>query len=249
MGRSDTIITHRIVPKAVVCVPESEAGEYRAKLQSFKGIGVEAHPDSVVGLYPKRNWIIDNLADRDGVVQLDDDIDCVRLCYVDPGEKPNVTRDPEHVRAIIFQTWRVAREMGVFLFGWASGGASNVFYLPMSPFSLTGYINGCASGLINGSGLRFDERLKLKGDFDLCCQNLHRHRMCFRDERFQFNQKGTFKSRGGLAAHRTSASEQQSVELLQRKWGKLIRVGDHLGVGHRKASYAGVRKVGLVNPF
>ena len=66
--RHDRVLTTSAVNNAILCVAESQASLYRA---CNPDIEVVTHPDSVIGLNPKRNWIIKHFGT---VFQLDDDI-------------------------------------------------------------------------------------------------------------------------------------------------------------------------------
>jgi hypothetical protein len=112
---------------------------------------------------------------------------------------------------------------------------------------LTGYVNGCAMGFHRGHGLRFDERIVAKNDFDIAAANARQHRLCVKDCRYTFCQKETFTGRGGQAAFRTSLTEKRDVELLRKKWGDIFHFGGHSGT--RKRDYAGVQKISLHLPF
>jgi hypothetical protein len=211
------------------------------------------HPDSVKGLTPKLNWILDRfdaltrlwLASRRPRLR--------RRRYRQPaallrreGEQATI-RDPELIEAIITNTARLARDVGAYYFGWEASNGALRYYTGLKPFMLTGYINGCAMGFRRGHGLRFDERIVAKNDFDIAAQNAWKHRLCLKDCRYTFCQKETFTGRGGQAAYRTSATEKRDVELLRKKWGDVFHFGGHSGT--RKRDYAGVQKITMHLPF
>jgi hypothetical protein len=137
--------------------------------------------------------------------------------------------------------------VGAFYFGWEASNGALRYYTGMKPIMLTGYINGCAMGFRTGHGLRFDERIVAKNDFDMAAQNAREHRMCLKNCRYTFCQKETFTGKGGQAAHRTSQTERDDVALLRRKWGDVFNAGGHSGT--RKRDYAGVEKITLNLPF
>ena len=117
----------------------------------------------------------------------------------------------------------------------------------LKPIMLTGYINGCAMGFRKGHGLRFDERIVAKNDFDIAAANAHRHRLCVKDCRYTFCQRETFTGVGGQAAYRTNETEKRDVALLQKKWGDIFAFGGHSGT--RKRDYAGIQKITMNLPF
>lgn len=204
------------------------------------------HPNRVRGLTPKLNWILDYFRDEDAVVFVDDDIVGVQRCFVSPGESSTI-REPPLIEAIIEATSILARDVGAYYFGWEASNGALRYYTGLKPIMLTGYINGCAMGFRKGHGLRFDERIVAKNDFDIAAANARRHRMCVKDCRYTFCQKETFTGRGGQAAYRTSATEKRDVALLQKKWGDIFSSGGHSGT--RKRDYAGIQKITMQLPF
>lgn len=207
------------------------------------------------GLTPKLNWIFDRwqmdlswtVAGAEFVVFVDDDITSVQRCFVEKGEEATI-RDPAIIEDIIINTARLARDVGAYYFGWEASNGALRYYTGLKPFMLTGYINGCAMGFRRGHGLRFDERIVAKNDFDIAAANAHRHRICLKDCRYTFCQKATFTGRGGQAAYRTSETEKRDVELLRKKWGRdIFRAGGFSGT--RKRDYAGISKITMHLPF
>lgn len=106
--------TQRLIPSALVCVPKSQYAEY-GKVAGPKR--VLTHPDSVKGLNPKLNWILENVADPEAIVLIDDDITSVQRCFVQPGEQSSIT-DPVLIEEIIRHTYILARDVGAYYFGW-----------------------------------------------------------------------------------------------------------------------------------
>ncbi len=182
----------------------------------------------------------------DAIVFIDDDIASLQRCFVEKGEQATI-RDPQLIEEIITNTARVAADVGAYYFGWEASNGAVLFYTGLKPFALTGYINGCAMGFRRGHGLRFDSRIVAKNDFDIAAMNAHKHRICLKDCRYSFCQKETFTGRGGQAAFRTSKTEKNDVELLQKKWGDIFHFGGHSAT--RKRDYAGVQKITMHLPF
>lgn len=235
--------THRLLSNFEVCVPESQRDEYLAVTPR-----VVTHPDSIIGLTPKLNWMLDHLADADGVVFLDDDLEYLCRCYTDKAAAParKVTA-PQLIEAIIHQTAQLAADLGAFFFGWESSESTIRYYSGLDPFKASGFINGCAMGFRAGHGLRFDERIVAKNDYDIACLNAARHRILLKDTRFAFCQRETFKGVGGQSHFRNSESEARDVRILREKYGEVIQVGKQGGT--RRRDYAGVQKVTLKLPY
>lgn len=251
MSRAATMTTHKLLPNAIVCVPQSQRDDYRRVVENDR---ILLHPDSVKGLTPKLNWIFDRFDESghrdfcfaDSLVFVDDDITSIQRCFTERDENPTI-RDPAIIEQIIINTARLARDLGAFYFGWEASNGALRYYTGLRPFALTGYINGCAMGFRRGHGLRFDPRIVAKNDFDIAAANAHRHRLCVKDCRYTFVQKETFTGRGGQAAYRTSDTERRDVDLLRKKWGPIFRIGGHSGT--RKRDYAGIQKITMHLPF
>lgn len=235
--------THKLVENFVVCVPESQAEDYRAVTPH-----VVTHPDSIIGLTPKLNWMLANLTDDEALVLLDDDLAYLCRCFTTPDEGAvRKVTDAKLVEAIIRQTLDLATGLGAYYFGWESSESTIRYYSGLEPFKLTGFINGCAMGFRHAHGLKFDERIVAKNDYDIACANAFRHRVCLRDTRYAFCQKATFTGAGGQSHYRNSGTEQRDVAILREKYGDVIQVGKQGGT--RKRDYAGAVKVTLSLPF
>ncbi len=235
--------THRLVRECVVCVPASQRSDYAAL-----GVNVLTHPDGVKGLTPKLNWLLDRFRTEESLVFLDDDLTGLCRCFLPPGSGDCTIRDPALIEEVIQHTAQLARDVGAFYFGWEASNGALRYYTGLKPIMLTGYVNGCAMGFRRGHGLRFDERIVAKNDFDIAALNAFRHRLCLKNCRYTFVQKATFKARGGQAAWRTSLTEKADVALLREKYGsEVFPAGGYSGT--RKRDYAGVQKITIHLPF
>lgn len=87
--------TQRLAPEAIVCVPKSQTGEYRSV-----GLEILPHPDSVRGLTPKLNWILDRFKSEAQLLLLDDDLAALAKCFTSPGEKGVHSKDPVHIAGV-----------------------------------------------------------------------------------------------------------------------------------------------------
>lgn len=82
--RWSRVLTTSAVYGAALCVEESQADLYR---KCNPGIEIITHPDSVLGLTRKRDWMIRNIGD---VFMLDDDISHLSRIYAEKGEDAHV---------------------------------------------------------------------------------------------------------------------------------------------------------------
>lgn len=167
--RADRVKTLELVPSAVVCIPKSQEQEYR---RYNKGAEFCLHPDTVLGLAAKRNWIYKHFG---GVMMLDDDLTSFRRLYIEPNSlRPTRIGIRETVQ-IIQRTAMIAREMGAYLFGFSSV-ADGRNYRPQQPFRLTGYCNGSSFGLLRGSRVFFHQEAVAVEDYFGSLINAYYHR-------------------------------------------------------------------------
>lgn len=235
--------THRLLNNFEVCVPESQRDDYLAVTPH-----VITHPDDVVGLTPKLNWMLTHLMDDEGILFLDDDLTFLRRNYTTTDEKKlRDTREASEIEPIIRQTFDLAADLGVFFFGWETSVEAIRYYSGHDPFALTGYINGCAMGFRKGHGLKFDETIVAKNDYDISALNAFRHRRVLKDCRFAFAQSDTFTAAGGQSHFRNSETERIDCVKLRRKYGSVFHFGSRGGT--RSRDYAGVWKCSLRLPY
>lgn len=211
--RWDRVATISAVDNAILCVEESQAEVYKA---CNKNIEVVTHPDSVIGLARKRDWIVRHFGD---VFMLDDDIDHLKRVYTESGEE--IIVDPNIAYEIIQQTAAACRDAGFFLFGHSTAPAP-LHYKSTDPIQLSGYFTGCAHGVLKGSKLWYNADIICNEDYWISCLNAHYHRGGYKDTRFYWSQRDTFVNRGGLAEFRNNDAEEKDFRLLQKVFGANI---------------------------
>ncbi|MCC2546419.1 hypothetical protein LJY25_08180 [Hymenobacter sp. BT175] len=232
--RAGRILTLDVIPDAIVCIPESQLAEYR---RAHPGTELVTHPDSVVGLAAKRNWMYHHFGD---MLQLDDDITDFRRMYLPPGEKMSI--EPARAMAIIQETAYAAKQAGAYLWGFSSNPNPTMFKA-LNPISLTGYVTGCATGLLKGSKLWYNSQIICNEDYWISCLNAYHHRLIWKDMRFTFIQKDTFVGQGGLAEFRNLDAEQADYELLRRCFGDVIQKKKDNVLAKRKHQFQKTLKI------
>lgn len=196
-GRADTISTTKVIPDIALCVAESQEPLYRAELPDQEYL---VHPDDVIGISPKRKWLMENT--NADVVMFDDDMVSFLDVTVGLGEKAKID-DPEQIRSICERSRDVAEQMGAFLFGYSSY-ADPAMMRPQVPFEMTGMVSGNALGLRQGSRIWFpDTPDLLTDDLWISAMNAYEHRFAFRDMRYAVANKKTWVGKGGMASIRT----------------------------------------------
>lgn len=213
--RAEKVRTVAIVPGAIICVPKAQEESYKRHNPDSE---ILAHPDDVIGLAVKRNWIYQKFGD---VLMLDDDLTRFSRLYLEPNSLRTSRVTPQDTLAIIQQTAYMAKQIGAFVFGFSSVADARNFK-PQRPFRLTGYCNGSSFGLLRGSKVFFHKEAVAVEDYFGSLINAYYHRYAFFDLRFGFVQERTFKNLGGQAEFRNKESEEKDSKFLRRMFGNAV---------------------------
>lgn len=216
MSRTQSMTTHKLLNNFAVVVPESQGEQYA---QIVGHARVITHPDTVVGLTPKRQWMLENLMDDECLVMLDDDVQKVLAMFE---EQNRYVTDPDVVEAIIRQTYETARDIGAKVFTWALLAQNIKYFTGHEPFKLTGMIHGSSFGITADHNLSFNTEVRVNEDLWLSLFNAYKNRYCLKDDRFAFVAK-VFEGAGGQAAHRTTSRQQEDYKVLRRFFGPAVR--------------------------
>ena len=214
--RHDKVFAKKLVVNPIICVAESQADLYR---QYNPDCEIVTHPDDVIGLIPKRNWMAKHFGE---LFMIDDDVHAVKNLVVEKGE-PGVIRDPERVTEIINSLYELACMLDVHLFGFTSR-ISPVMYDESGFYSLSKMITGCSYGVRYNKNVWWNEEIKLKEDFWISCYMKYKERRILTDLRYNFSQKSTFVNAGGLAAFRNQEEERRSILFIKKNFGDSIQL-------------------------
>ena len=212
--RADNVMTKKIIPDLAICVPESEAAEYRKHNPNNEII---SHPESIVGLPLKRQWIYETFGD---IFMLDDDIASMRDWTHPPGKAETIP--PEQVNELIQRLAWMTKETGAYLFGF-NHLVRPEFVDPQQPYTLTGFIPGHSMGLLSGSKLYWHKRATTVCDYWISGLNAYHHRIVLKDLHYGFLQTKTFKGAGGQAQHRNMGVEVEATAFLREYFGEAIQ--------------------------
>lgn len=216
-GRPNRVKSQKILPSARVFVPASEMDDYRkAGVRNLVSV-----PDSVRGITPTRNWILENAHDR-WVVMLDDDVKragWVRL------EKQNSTYHPLRSEAAwlaeMVRLFDLTEQLKYRIWGVATQSAPRAIY-PWKPILFRSYVTASFMGIVNDGRTKFDERFKVKEDYELTLR-------CVKEDggvvaaRYLFWENSHWTDAGGCAAYRTQLLELRCIKLLVSMYPGMIR--------------------------
>ena len=166
--RHDRVMSKRLVVDPIICVEESQADLYKEHNPECE---IVTHPDSVIGLIPKRNWMAKHFGD---LFMLDDDVHVVKNLNAERGES-GVIRDPKKITHIIESLYELACMLDVHLFGFTSR-ISPVMYDESGYYSLSKMITGCAYGVRYNKNVWWNDEIKLKEDFWISCYMKYKER-------------------------------------------------------------------------
>lgn len=232
--RADRVLTTRAVAGCALCVEESQAAEYA---RHNPGVELLVHPDAVVGLPAKRQWILDRYPD---CFQLDDDLKEMRAVHRPAGQSSRLS--PEEAREVILATAAAARAAGCYLFGF-NQSANPTAYNGLKPIDLTGYVIEGWIGFLSGSKLFYPRDLRLGGDFWISALNAYHHRICWKDLRFAFVPANTFKNPGGQSEFRNMEREEESWHFLRKMFGEAIQLKPDTHLAKRKHQFQKVLRL------
>lgn len=209
--RADKITTHLKVANSIICIPESQYAAYREQCPDTE---IVTHPDSVIGLSWKRQWMMEYFGDA---FHLDDDLMYMKRIYTESGETDKLT--PTEIYDVIQRTARAARQAGVYLWGFNTSGKPFT-YNALQPIQVSGYVNTCAFGLYTGSKLYFRPEQRYQEDYWISGLNAYLNRKIWRDNRYYFHFGETWTGSGGLAEFRNLETLEKTLDELQGFFGK-----------------------------
>lgn len=224
--RHDRVFAKKLVLNPIICVAESQADLYR---QFNPECEIVTHPDDVIGLIPKRNWMAKHFRD---LFMLDDDVHVCKALFAEKGES-GVVRDPVKITSIIEELYELACMLDVHLFGFTSR-ISPVMYEETGYFSLSKMVTGCSYGVRYNKNTWWNEEIKLKEDFWISCYMKYKERRVLTDLRYNFSQKSTFVNAGGLSAFRNQEEERRSILFIKKHFGDSINLKGPTNNGKEK---------------
>ena len=220
MGRSHRVHAKKVFTpgRVIVCVPDAEVDAY---IEANDDVEVVGHPNDVVGIAQKRQWIYAKWGD---VVMIDDDTTGILHMEHGFGEQPHPI-PPKEADALVKRLAREAAEFGAYLFGLGSS-ANPQAYMAIRPYRLTGWVNGGFTGLLAGSKLSYHPAIMCSEDYWVSAMNAYHHRRCLIDTRYALRDAdgaGTMKTTGGMATIRSSESLKRDVEILREYFGDAMK--------------------------
>jgi len=223
--RPDKVIAKNAISNLILCVAENQQAAY---VEHNPEVELVIHPDDVVGLHSKRQWIYEHFG---SVFMIDDDVSHLRNLQAPAGNPQNFTADETY--EIVQRTAWITQQVGAFLFGFNHIVRPELSQ-PMDPYKFTGYVPGHSTGILAGSKLYWNPELRTTDDYWISCLNAYHHRKIVKDLRYTFDQKDTFRGNGGQSDYRNMSVERESTTVLLKYFGEAIQKKKDTHVAKRK---------------
>lgn len=221
------------ISNVIVCIPEAQAESYR---QANPDVEFVTHPDEVLGISNKRQWMYEKFGD---MFMVDDDVTRFTRMMIPPKGSwmaevadETDTLTPDEAYDVVQQLAQVAREMGAMVYG-LSHSNNPTYAKPMEPFSFNKFISAATMGLFKSPHLFFpsDEPAKVCEDNFMVLLNAHYHRYALVDNRYGIERYPTSKNTGGMGTQRTVDLEKQAFFYLKEKFGAAVQRKQSKGGG------------------
>ena len=223
--RWDRVVAKKLFPSPIICVAESQAEKYKYFNPECE---IVTHPDDVVGLVPKRNWMARHFGD---LFMVDDDVFQFKKLYNEKGEACNI-KDPNEIQRIVEGLHELAEMLDVHCWGYTNR-KSPIHFDEESYLAFHRQITGCSYGVRYNENVWWNEELKLKEDFWISCYMKYKERRILTDARYTFVQKDTFCNAGGLSEIRNHDEEKRAILFMRKMFGESIQLKGQGGNGVR----------------
>ena len=212
--------TQELYPIVKLVVRESDKDEYIKG-----GNDIVVVPDKAQGNVCRiKNWILDNFLDNDpdcdAIVIMDDDHKWISRWN---GMKREKLTNDEFVEQVENCT-QMCIDWGLKMWGMNSL-SDKQNYREAAPFLTLGFVGSPFTCHIKGSGLRYDESLSLKEDYDMTLQQISKWggalRVNFLTYDVNMGMSGSGQT-GGCSTYRNMEEEMRQFKLLEKKWGSKV---------------------------
>lgn len=236
MSFAGQMTTPSYVSHCIICIPKAELGQYKERNPELEYV---THPDTLIGLNPKRDWIYKKFKN---VCQLDHDIKGLARMTQKPGERSNLTPDENY--HVIQNCGNLAKLSGCYLFGFNLQKKPE-YYSGHQPFKLSGNINECCFGMLEGADkLVSDPRVKLGYEWLISGLNAHFYRKAFFDLRYCPRHSYIVGEKSVMAKFRTREEEERIYYMLKEYFGPAVElISERGGKGNAAHKYAKRMKI------
>jgi len=228
-GRVGKVTSHKLFKDSIIVCPKAEVDGYKKHHKNVMGV-----PDNIKGITKTRNWILNNI-DDEWHIQVDDD---AKSFHTYEKGKLKTFIDPDRIHNILDNQFHLCDGWGLKVWG-LSLAADYKFYREFAPFSTQSVIGANIIGIIKNP-LRFDERLKVKEDYDYSMQHIAEYGGALRCMKYGIDVVHLTNA-GGCVAYRTKEVELDAYDVLLRKWGnKIVKMQNNKNFVKMKSPRKGI---------
>lgn len=216
----------------VLFVPQSELDLYCKVYKPSEIVGV---PNEVKGITATRNWILQQNIGED-VVFVDDDLMVTGFHHVGYGG------DMYKKKFIKFKTeeevlWQFEKGFDTCKsLGWKIWGARTesmgLSARPEKPFQFRRYITASCMGIVNDGTMMFDERFRVKEDYEIGLRHIQMFGGVLGIDYFVW-QNSHWTDEGGCKDYRSDKVERDCINLLIKMYPQYIQ-----SVSNKKSQYS-----------
>ena len=215
-NRAGRTTTDKILPNlSTFYVPKSELHQY----ENIKNvIGV---PNNVKGITETRNWILKNSDDK-YVVFLDDDVkNCGYTKLEERNSKKIDIKDEGFWWEEFIKIFGLCEDIGYKLWGVKTESAPRSVY-PYKPILTKTYLTASCMGIINDGEFYFDEKYKVKEDYEICLRHIVKYGGIL-GIRYLHWENEHWETDGGCKDYRTVSMEKEAIKMLNKQYPNMIR--------------------------
>lgn len=210
-----------LLKNGVLFVPNCEMEQYLKFYDKNQVIGV---PDDIKGITKTRNWILKNSNER-YVVFVDDDLKNCGYWYSENGKrKLKKITNGEEVENEFQKLFEITEELELKIWGLKTEG-SKLSQHDEKPFIFLTYITASCMGIINDGELYFDERFKVKEDYEIGLRAIEKYGGVLGCRYFHWENEH-WKTEGGCADYRDDGMEKEAIMMLKDMYPKYVRMAN-----------------------
>lgn len=215
-GRAGQTTTNKILPNiATFYVPESEYHQYKGLIKNIVCV-----PKQVQGITQTRNWILQNTDER-WVVFLDDDVKNVGWTKLEKRQsKKKDVKDEGFWVEEFLKAFDLTEQLQYKIWGVKTEAAPRSVH-PYKPILLKTYVTASCMGLVNDGEFMFDEKFKVKEDYEICLRHIQKYGGIL-GIRYIHWENEHWVTEGGCKNYRTIEMERQAIKDLIRMYPGMI---------------------------
>ncbi len=215
-GRAGLTTSQKILPNATWFVPDSELHQYKGLYKNVVGV-----PISVKGITATRNWILKN-TDEKWVVFLDDDAKNVGYTQLKERKSFKIDiRSEKFWNDEFVKLFDLTEQLNYKIWGVKTEAAPRSVY-PYKPFLLKSYVTASCMGIINDGEYYFDERYKVKEDYEICLRHI-RDKGGILAARYLHWENDHWEQDGGCKDYRTVEIEKNCIKMLIKDFPGMVK--------------------------